>query len=159
MPSALVSDRLWLLAHWNVSTQKLPIAECDTPGTINSNKILVELKHFDHSPGSLPTSWLGPSLILDENGVTHFECWQTFRVFRPTLSSFYVAVSQCLFSLLQGVLPRWVWLVTSWQDWDEVLDWATKDAHSRRNLCVRVRSVPVLEHGDPEGIRIQFSSR
>ena len=130
MTSALSGDRLWLLAYWHVSTQELPIAECDTPGAINSYEILVELKHFNNSPGSLPTSGLGPYLVLDEDIISNFESWQTFCVLRPTLSSFYVAVPECIFSLPQGILPCRVWLVASRQDRDEVLDWATKNALS-----------------------------
>ncbi len=62
----------WLMGGGE-STEKLSIAECLSPRSINSNKVLVELANFNHYSCSIPFVGVSSCLILDPHPITNLQ--------------------------------------------------------------------------------------
>ena len=66
-------------------------------------------------------------------------------------------ISQSFFPQSEGVLPSWMRDIAPGEYWDEILDGASKDALSRRQLGAGVRGVAVLQYGSLECIGVEIA--
>ena len=59
----------WLQAYWKVFSQELPVAECDSTRSMDSDHILVKLADLDYDACFVPFRWVWASLVLDSHMV------------------------------------------------------------------------------------------
>ena len=115
----------------------------------------MELPYFYYDPSFVPFVRVGSHLVLDPDGITYFEWRQIHSVLRKPFCVTHVTVAECVFTRLEGTLPRRMRLVFSRVNWNEVPDGATEQDHGRGQGCITIWCVPVLKHGSLKCISVQ----
>ena len=129
-------------------TQKLSVPVCNSAAPINPDPVLIVAEVFNHRAGSVPPfgNLAGPVLVLDQDPLAQTEWRKVPGVLAPSLQSSGEPCLHGQLSLLSTVHPDLGWREVAWFDWKKILDRTTKDQLGRRELVLRVRSVPVLHY-------------